>query len=217
MKNLEYNGQVVQSLCLAYFDITANLENLPGLIVKAVREDCWREFVIDATKDEIKFDNFEEFVAAKPPVGLDASMRTLRNVCRDDAKAISAIDAVCQRKDGNPTGTNQHGTVDNINSSSEENMSEDFLESLKDLDNPPEKEKRPTGTSQAGTIRRLRKDNPELHEKVMEGEMSANAAAIEAGWRKKPKPLDQMKKAWSKASNEEKTDFLEWLKEEGSI
>jgi hypothetical protein len=45
---------------------------------------------------------------------------------------------------------------------------------------------RPTGTSLDATLRRLRKNHPELHGRVLAGELSANAAAIEAGFRKKP-------------------------------
>jgi hypothetical protein len=41
------------------------------------------------------------------------------------------------------------------------------------------------GNSEPYTIRRLKRDRPELAEKVLNGELSANAAAIEAGFRKK--------------------------------
>ncbi|GAA3222221.1 hypothetical protein [Actinocorallia longicatena] len=42
---------------------------------------------------------------------------------------------------------------------------------------------RPTGTSQAAALRRLRKDAPTLHDRVLTGEMSAHAAMVEAGFR----------------------------------
>ena len=41
------------------------------------------------------------------------------------------------------------------------------------------------GTSSSHTLKHLKRDNPELAEKVIQGELSANAAAIEAGFRKK--------------------------------
>jgi hypothetical protein len=41
------------------------------------------------------------------------------------------------------------------------------------------------GTSEDYTLRRLRRDRPDLVERVFEGELSANAAAIEAGFRDK--------------------------------
>jgi hypothetical protein len=44
------------------------------------------------------------------------------------------------------------------------------------------------GTSAAYTLKRLKRDFPDLAMKVVKGELSANAAAIQAGFRKKPKP-----------------------------
>jgi hypothetical protein len=64
------------------------------------------------------------------------------------------------------------------------------------------------GNSATYTIRRLKRDRPDLADRVVAGEMSANAAAIEAGFRRKPTPLDQLTVAWGKASGDEKTEFL---------
>ena len=44
---------------------------------------------------------------------------------------------------------------------------------------------RPSGTSRQAGLRRLRKDAPHLHQAVLEGAMSVNAALIEAGLRTK--------------------------------
>ena len=44
------------------------------------------------------------------------------------------------------------------------------------------------GTSKAYTVSRLKRDRPDLFEKVVAGELSANRAAIEAGFRRKPFP-----------------------------
>lgn len=41
---------------------------------------------------------------------------------------------------------------------------------------------RPRGTSQSANLRRLRKDRPDLHARVLAGELSSNAAMIEAGF-----------------------------------
>jgi hypothetical protein len=40
------------------------------------------------------------------------------------------------------------------------------------------------GTSKAYTVSRLKRESPELFAQVVAGELSANAAAIKAGWRK---------------------------------
>lgn len=42
------------------------------------------------------------------------------------------------------------------------------------------------GTSRSYTLNRLKRERPDLFEKVCAGELSANAAAIKAGFRRKP-------------------------------
>jgi hypothetical protein len=42
----------------------------------------------------------------------------------------------------------------------------------------------------AYTVSRLRREAPELYEEMREGRLSANAAAIHAGFRKKPSPFE---------------------------
>jgi hypothetical protein len=43
---------------------------------------------------------------------------------------------------------------------------------------------RPTGGSKAYALRRLRKDRPDIHARVLAGEISAHAGMIEAGFRR---------------------------------
>jgi hypothetical protein len=54
----------------------------------------------------------------------------------------------------------------------------------------------------------FRKLPEELREQVAAKEISLNAAAIRAGIRKKPTPLQQLLRAWKKASQEERTEFM---------
>ena len=91
------------------------------------------------------------------PEGLGTSLETVKRLCKDDKEALDLIDRATQ----NPTGRPQK-TIDNVNSFSV-----------------------PDGNSAAFALRRLRKDAPALHQKVLSGELSPHAAAIEAGFRKK--------------------------------
>jgi hypothetical protein len=59
-------------------------------------------------------------------------------------------------------------------------------------DNIREVPTRQYGTSLTDTLRRLHRDRSDLYAKVIAKEMSANAAAIEAGFRKKPTPYEQI-------------------------
>ena len=57
-------------------------------------------------------------------------------------------------------------------------------------------------------MRRLRKDRPDVHQRVLAGEMSANAAMVEAGFRKrrerkKPSALDRAAKAVAQLTPDE--------------
>ena len=45
---------------------------------------------------------------------------------------------------------------------------------------------RPSGNSRAAFLRRLRKARPDIHARVLAGELSPHAGMIEAGFRKKP-------------------------------
>lgn len=69
------------------------------------------------------------------------------------------------------------------------------------------------GTGVDYTLRRLARDAPNFLDKIESGELSVNAAAIRAGIRKKPTPLNQLLKWWKKATEEERNEFLK-LKEQ---
>lgn len=64
------------------------------------------------------------------------------------------------------------------------------------------------GTSRAYNIARLKRDRPDLAELVIGGALSANAAAIAAGFRRRDTPVDTLRRAWGKASDAERATFL---------
>ena len=57
------------------------------------------------------------------------------------------------------------------------------------------------GTTVDYTLRRLARDKPELLDAIERGELSVNAAAIQAGIRKKPTPEEVCVREWKKTSN----------------
>lgn len=111
-------------------------------------------------RDHKNFSSFEEFLTHPRPFGLGSSVSELEAMIelRKNPVIVDAIDRKNQKPAGRPAKT-----LDNIQDSS----------------------KAPTGTSQAASLRRLRKDRPDLHEKVIAGEMSAHHAAIAAGFRRR--------------------------------
>lgn len=73
---------------------------------------------------------------------------------------------------------------------------------------------RPTGTSVDAALRRLRKDRADLHARVLAGEISAHAAMVEAGFRKRrsvarPSRLTRLLREWQRATAEDQAAFLE--------
>ena len=131
------------------------------------------------------------------PDGYGTSIATLKRICRDSPEALDAIDRACLRKPGgtnNASGVNQHSDseviVDNIHN---------------------DRQERPSGTSRDAAIRRLRKDRPDLHEKVLREQITPHAAMIEAGFRKKLSNVEQMMSIWRKSSPQEKDEIFEWM------
>jgi len=99
---------------------------------------------------------------------------------RNAVKASSRIEAECRAARESKLENKGNGP-DNINSVSEPKG----------------------GTGKTYTLRRLARDRPDLLDRVEAGELSANAAAIEAGFRSKPSPADVVAKMLPKLSREE--------------
>jgi hypothetical protein len=82
--------------------------------------------------------------------------------------------------------------------------------------NVKEVESAPVGNSAEYALRKLRKDAPELHARVIAGDLSPHGAMVEAGFRRRPVPLDQAKRAWLKMDKSERVEFLAWSKQQGN-
>lgn len=147
----------------------SSIANVPGLLKQIIGNDMWRKRWCKQTKQEVEFRRFRDFVSAHPPEGLGTNMQVLESICRHsgDNEALDLLVSIDAGKKGNLSGNNQYtsGNVDNVNISTDRQS--------------------PTGNSAAAALRRLAKDSPELHAQVIAGELSPNAAAIEAGFRKR--------------------------------
>ncbi len=151
---------IVGSLSEAMASGETGLRYVPALLLRVINEDMWQERVIARTGQIAQFKSFREFVEAQPLEGLGADIPTIKRLCADNPAALDALDRVMQgRQGGRPSKT-----VNNINTQSEE---------------------RPQGTSAAYALRKLRTDAPELHERVIAGDLSPHAAMLEAGFRRK--------------------------------
>lgn len=145
----------------------------------------WPERVDAKTGEVYRFDRFEDFVTAQPLAGLGADLAKLEAVCGDDPDALVMLRKAVVR----PVGANQY------------TKGSDIITTLNDG----------RGTSRSYTLSRLQQHRPELYERVKAGELSANAAAREAGFRKAPEPFQQACRAWSKMIPEERDAFEDWI------
>ncbi len=67
------------------------------------------------------------------------------------------------------------------------------------------------GNSKSYTLSRLERDRPDLFERVCGGELSANAAAIEAGFRKVKTRVQKIVALLDKCSDEEWNEVVKWM------
>lgn len=136
------------------------LAEAPEVLRKVLTEGRWRERKISLGR-VVKFSRFEEFVTTKPIDGLGTTMDMVIRIAGKDGELLKAITQATKRTVGRPA-KEQTEIVDNIHN----------LE-------------RPDGTSSLRAHRRLSDQAPELHARVLAGELSPHAAMVEAGFRRR--------------------------------
>ena len=109
------------------------------------------------------FTHVEQFIVDKPLPGLGSNIETVERIIEHDIEAVDAfrkaLQATRERRGGPPDRAKESDTR---------------------LCSKPA-----TGSRQAA-LRRLAKDSPDLHAKVLAKDLSPNAAMVEAGFRDKP-------------------------------
>lgn len=168
-------------------DIQANLhqwsddvKTVKAFIDLIVKHDGWR--VLEDRKGR-PFSSFADFCKEREPYGLGHDPDLIDAI--KGAPNGTTIRAALRSKPGRPSKSESL-----TNNDSNENQIRG-------------------GTNRDYTVARLDRDAPELAERVRAGELSANAAAIEAGFRKRPTALALLRAAWRKATKAEREAFLE--------
>ena len=149
---------------------------VPTALKRTLREGSWRHFVTLLGR-EVHYDRFADFVVTPPTAGLGATFELLKRVVADDPEAADLLDQALQ----NPKGQAGH-----VNRSSDRSMANvDIVNVIHSGTSISAGQPRPTGNARDVALRRLRKDLPELHAKVVAGKLSAHAAMVQAGLRPK--------------------------------
>jgi hypothetical protein len=134
------------------------LSVVPGLLRRAIKEKAWGERVVHQTKQQIPaFPSLRVYIETAPPEGLGATCDIVERLIKDDTEILALFRKATTRGKGQPKKSN--GDIITIK---------------------PER-----GTSRAYLLERLQRERRDLFNKVLADELSANAAAIEAGFRPK--------------------------------
>jgi hypothetical protein len=56
-----------------------------------LEKESWRYYEAEMVRQKVRFDNFEDFVTARPPVGLGTTMEDLMDMCRHDPELQQRI------------------------------------------------------------------------------------------------------------------------------
>jgi len=200
-KNLAWLGRDVAAMQSAVEQ--CNLNHVPETIRKVLESGAWREFWMHTL---YRFGSFAEFITTSKRDGgcgwrpdyvmalLEKSgdretLKMFKQALREQqAQKVNAEDRANQRPVGRPKEI-----IDNKK------------DDVKDL--------APTGNSESYAHRKLRKDRPDIHARVLAGELSPHAGMIEAGFRKKRErkkltPLDHLNKWWDRATPDQQAAFL---------
>lgn len=172
-------NDMVDSLWEAVNHGGAALADVPRIIKDILITGAWRERRI-RTGDIVKHDKFYDFITKKPLEGCGWQPDQILSLIDKDVETLVLWREAMKHKQGDRTDL-----VDNINDVA-----------------------RSAGTSRAYTVTRLKSQRPDLFDRVKGGEISANAAAIEAGFRKQATPLKRLRAAWKKATSTERNQFL---------
>jgi len=162
MSDLERRDIYVSNLQSALSDGQHGLNAVPGHIKQIIQEDMWQDRIVQVTGERAEYDTFTAFVNDSPPKGLGADVDMLKRMCDNDPEALRLLREVVTDSPGGDQRSDEAQTKnDNIINESGQGTSKDY------------------------TLDRLAREDAELYEKVVADEMSANAAAIEAGFRTK--------------------------------
>ncbi|WP_309117555.1 hypothetical protein [Saccharothrix sp.] len=137
------------------------LTHTPALLRRVLEEQAWREFET-VRGEHVTHADFLDFVTTPPLKGLGATVDLVRRLIADDQTALDLLNEALD------------GSKDDPRRSPVPQGGSEMPEGGVTLS---------VSATQAAALRRLSRDAPELHQQVIAGHLSANAAMIQAGFR----------------------------------
>jgi hypothetical protein len=177
-------AQLAKTTVQCFTGLVGDLEDFPDLLRKVIEERVWERRIHNGRLYELS--SLRELVTRKPPEGWGQNPDKIEAVIRDNHEVHTLYAEEMKEKTHNRGNQHTGGKVDNVNLARK-------------------------GNSRAYTLSRLKRENADLFQQVVAGELSANAAAIKAGWRKVKSPVDIIRSTWPKLTDDEQTQLLEWI------
>lgn len=184
--DLNDRGILVKTFWDAVDHGAPRLQSIPGLIKKILQTEAWRRRLHKGRLFE--HESFLDFLTAKPIAGCGYDPSQIEKLIEDDAETLAMWRKAVTAPEGGDKRSEAYTTNDNIISG-----------------------KARQGTSLAYTLDRLSRETPDLYQAVCRGELSANRAAIQAGFRKPPAPFEQIAKLLPKLTAEERQKLKDLL------
>lgn len=178
-------GQIVDTLTRYSKGIDDRFDLFATYLVEAIELRVWEGGWMDELSGVQYAESFRQFIELEPPKGIGYSLTKMYAILKGpsgiDKDAKAALDlmvAECHRE----------GIDVAAQCAIDERAGLPAAMTAQEAGAMKGKEACTNSTSSRNsathTLKRLKRDNPELAERVVNGELSANAAAIEAGFRK---------------------------------
>lgn len=138
--------------------LETSLQTTPKLLRRTLETGAWQDFHTPL-REHVVHERFEDFVTADPFDGLGTTMDVIRGYKKADPELARLLD-------GQVKPPAKHGAVGRGRTRDYDTNSVDRPDSADHV------------------IGRLKRDDPELAERVVNGDLTPNAAARMKGWRK---------------------------------
>lgn len=173
-------GQIAITTVQCFTRASGSLADFPALLKKVISEKVWEKRIHNGHLVELP--SLRALITEKPIRGWGQDPDKIQAVIQDDPEALAMFREAMKGEAGRPASEESNNNIIGL--------------------------KAVQGTSKAYTCDRLKRERPDLFEEVVAGKLSANAAAIKAGFRKKKTPFEQLWHWWEKASHDERCQFL---------
>lgn len=187
----------------------ASLRDVPGLLKQIIREDMWHEYLAPSG-EVMHFASFNEFLVSE--WGLSTTFGMVQRICGEDIEALDLLVNVTGARAGAKEGNQNAARSATITKRDEEQqpslLSEQTAETIVDNVNNCFEKDHIDGNGRAYALRRLRTERPDIHARVLRGELSPHRGMIEAGFRHQPTSLEILQSTWRKVSPADRLRFL---------